>query len=161
MGLIGIITNKNNEEQYEEELKKLIDLGENIIFFNNDSIENFKNVSFDVILLCYDYTGIIENIGILRKVVSNAKKLIINTDIKENYDVFNELDIDVITYGFNSKATVNFSSNEDEVIMCVQRNIMNMKDKTIEPQDIKINPKNNMKNVYEKHGISILFLIYL
>ena len=160
MDLIGIITNKNNEEDYSIELKKFIDNSINIIYINNTNIDNFRNVSFSTILLCYDYKSVFENKDSIRKLVSNSKKFIVNTDISSNYELLDNLDIDVITYGFNNKATINFSSNEDDVILCIQRNINNIKCKVIEPQDIKINCKNNLKNVYEKQGISILFLIY-
>lgn len=160
MPFIGIITNKNNKEIFASELKGKIEKGVELIFINNENIQNIRNVTFDAVLLCYDYRKVFEDIELLRKVVSNSKKFIINTDLKSNYDILNSINVDVITYGFNRKSTVTASSIEEDVILCIQRNIINLNDTIIEPQDIKIEGKCNEINIYERLGISILLLIY-
>ena len=160
MVFIGIVTNKNNESSYRNEISNKLGNNINLIFINENNIESFRNISFSTILLCYDYSTIFKDTELIRKVVSNSKKFIVNTDIKSNYDILDSQNIDAITYGFNNKATITSSSNEDDVILCVQRNIINMEEQIIEPQDIKIIDNIDMVNVYEKIGLSILFLIY-
>ena len=106
------------------------------------------------------YKKVFENIEYLRKVVSNSKKFIVNTDVESNYDILNSLNVDAITYGFNAKATVTASSIEEDVILCIQRNIISLNNSIIEPQDIKIKEKYNLVNIYETLGISVLLLLY-
>lgn len=160
MPFIGIVTNRSNKEIFEEEIKKRLNQNLEVIFIDNDNIDNLRNVTFSIILLCYDYKVVFEDVELLRKIVSNSKKFIVNTDIKSNYDILDSLNIDVVTYGFNSKASINASSTEEDVILCVQRNIISIEDAIIEPQEIKIDDNYNMINIYEKLGISIILLLY-
>ena len=45
----------------------------------------------------------------------------------------------VITYGFNSKATITASSvEEEEMMLCIQRSMEDKEGKVIEPQEVKI-----------------------
>ena len=70
------------------------------------------------------------------------------------------LDLKVITYGFNSKSTVTASSiTEEEMLICVQRNIINIKGKKIEPQEINIE-KDIMLDNYDNMYIMCLATIY-
>ena len=160
MPFIGIITNKNNEKIFENDLKGNLEDNINLIFINNENIQNIRNVAFEALLLCYDYKKVFENIEYLRKVVSNSKKFIVNTDVESNYYILNSLNLDAITYGFNAKATVTASSIEEDVILCIQRNIISLNNSIIEPQDIKIKEKYNLVNIYETLGISVLLLLY-
>lgn len=69
-------------------------------------------------------------------------------------------DLKVITYGFNSKSTVTASSvTEEEMLICVQRNIINIKGKKIEPQEINIE-KDIMLDNYDNMYIMCLATIY-
>lgn len=131
----GIITNSNN----------IIKLQSNLIIINERTIENLKNVKFDVIII---YEEIKENEKI-KQLIKNSKYVIINTDFKENLKLINdEFRGTVITFGFYSKSSITIISNEnEEIILEVQREIKNLKGKKIELQEIKL------ENNYEKNKI--------
>ena len=119
------------------------------------NIENIKNIKFKIIVL---------NKGIdnknIKNILLNAEYLILNSDINVKIDLIENLDLKVITYGFNSKSTVTASSvTEEEMLICVQRNIINIKGKKIEPQEINIE-KDIMLDNYDNMYIMCLAIIY-
>ena len=81
-------------------------------------------------------------------------------DIKIECQQLNIVNSNLITYGFNSKSSITISSvTDDDVLICVQRNIYNNYGE-IELQEIKL--ENNEKySIYDLITILILFLIYL
>ena len=128
---------------------------ENVVFINEKNIENIKNIKFKIIVL---------NKGIdnknIKNILLNAEYLILNSDINVKIDLIENLDLKVITYGFNSKSTVTASSvTEEEMLICVQRNIINIKGKKIEPQEINIE-KDIMLDNYDNMYIMCLATIY-
>lgn len=77
------------------------------------------------------------------------------------YGITKNLNLNLITYGFNSKSTVTTSSTEnDEMLLCIQRNVQNIQGKIIEPGEIKINFDNKKIDNYLKIGVSILEILY-
>lgn len=137
MAVKGIITNSNNIIELENK--------NNLIIINEKTIENMKNIKFDVIII---YEKIKENEK-MKKLISNSKYLIINTDFKENLKLIDEkFRGTVITFGFYSKSSITIISNEnEEIILEVQREIKNLKGEKIELQEIKL------ENNYEKNKI--------
>jgi len=130
MYLVGIISDNKNII-YALNKKKEFDKV-NFIELDTNTIENFRNIKFDIIL--------ISNLGkskknyILNKILSNASITVINADIKQNLSVLDNLKGIVITYGFNAKATITASSVDDNNIsICVQRIIENINKEKIEP----------------------------
>ena len=96
----------------------------------------------------------------IKNILLNAEYLILNSDINVKIDLIENLDLKVITYGFNSKSTVTASSvTEEEMLICVQRNIINIKGKKIEPQEINIE-KDIMLDNYDNMYIMCLATIY-
>ena len=127
MFFIGIVSEEKNEKHIKDILKQKIE-NENVVFINEKNIENIKNIKFKIIVL---------NKGIdnknIKNILLNAEYLILNSDINVKIDLIENLDLKVITYGFNSKSTVTASSvTEEEMLICVQRNIINIKGKKIE-----------------------------
>ena len=154
MFFIGIVSEEKNEEHIKDILKQKIE-NENVIFKNEKNIENIKNIKFKIIVL---------NKGIdnknIKNILLNAEYLILNSDINVKIDLIENLDLKVITYGFNSKSTVTASSvTEEEMLICVQRNIINIKGKKIEPQEINIE-KDIMLDNYDNMYIMCLATIY-
>lgn len=145
MAIIGIITNLNNIMELENKIKKSNISEKNIIIINEESIENIKNVKFDILIISEEAKGNDK----LKQIINSCKYLIINTDFKENIKLIDEqIDGYVITFGFNSKATITIVSNEnEEIILEVQREIENIYKEKIECQEIK------MKNNYGKNQI--------
>ena len=154
MFFIGIVSEEKNEKHIKDILKQKIE-NENVVFINEKNIENIKNIKFKIIVL---------NKGIdnknIKNILLNAEYLILNSDINVKIDLIENLDLKVITYGFNSKSTVTASSvTEEEMLICVQRNIINIKGKKIEPQEIKIE-KDIMLDNYDNMYIMCLATIY-
>lgn len=154
MFFIGIVGEEKNEKHIKDILKQKIE-NENVVFINEKNIENIKNIKFKIIVL---------NKGIdnknIKNILLNAEYLILNSDINVKIDLIENLDLKVITYGFNSKSTVTASSvTEEEMLICVQRNIINIKGKKIEPQEINIE-KDIMLDNYDNMYIMCLAIIY-
>jgi len=151
----GIVTDENKENCIRRHVLEKLNLRESsVLFIKEKSIENIKNIKFETILLDREF----ENVEMLKRLLKNAKYLIVNSDIVSNLNVLDNLQITVISYGFNSKATITASSvDEDEVLVCVQRNIISSKGKIIEPQEIKMKLE---KDVDCAMAISAILLIY-
>lgn len=158
MAVIGIITKNNNIIEIEKTLAKYDVHEKNIVIITKHTIRNIKNVKFDIIII-FDQ---IEDDDILKKVLDSSKYLIINTDFKENMKLLNMTeDQYVITFGFNSRATITIISNEnDEIILDLQREIENLDKKKIESQEIKLENNFNKNRIYEEISMKILtFLV--
>ena len=158
MAVIGIITKSNNINEIEKTLEKYGIHEKNIVIITKHTIENIKNVKFDIIII-FDK---IEDDNILKKILDSSKYLIINTDFKENVKLLNMAeDQYVITFGFNSRATITIISNEnDEIILDLQREIENLEKKKIESQEIKLENNFNKNRIYEEISMKILtFLV--
>lgn len=158
MAVIGIITKSNNINEIEKTLEKYSIHEKNIVIITKHTIENIKNVKFDIIII-FDQ---IEDGDILKKVLDSSKYLIINTDFKGNVKLLNMAeDQYVITFGFNSRATITIISNEnDEIILDLQREIENLNKEKIESQEIKLENNFNKNRIYEEISMKILtFLV--
>ena len=141
MFFIGIITNQKNEIYVKNKLNE-----ENILFINDKNISNMKNIKFEAIVV----DNKINNRSDLRKILSNTKYVILNSDIEFDLEVFKELNVTVITYGFNSKSTFTVSSlTENNIIICLQRIIFKPNGEEIEPEEYQLEYVENI----EKYAI--------
>lgn len=156
MIFVGIITDLKSENN----IKQLLDNNNifnqnNVIFINEKNIDNIKNVHFDTVVINREF-GKTEKLNI---VLSNAKNIVINTDIEIECKELNFVEANLITYGFNSKSSITISSvTEDDVLICVQRNIYNTYGE-IELQEIKLENNENY-SIYDLIIVLVLFLIY-
>lgn len=158
MAVIGIITNNKNIIEIEKTIKKYKMNEQNIIIITKQTIENIKNVKFDVVVIYEEF----EENDIIKNVLDSCKYVIINTDFKNNIKLLDVIEKQyVITFGFNSKATINISSNENDIIILdLQREIENLKRKKIESQEIKLENNFSKKRLYEEISVKILtFLV--
>jgi len=151
MSVVGIITNSSNIIELEKKL--------NIIVINEKSIENMKNVKFDIVII-YQETKQNENI---KQLISTCKYLVINTDIKENLKLLEGIELSettIITYGFNRKSSITIVSNEnDEIILEIQREINNLKNEKIECQEIKLQNNLEKNQIYLAISLKILEIL--
>lgn len=151
MSVVGIITNSSNIIELEKKL--------NIIVINEKSIENVKNVKFDIVII-YQETKQNEKI---KQLISTCKYLVINTDIKENLKLLEGIEMaetTIITYGFNRKSSITIVSNEnDEIILEIQREINNLKNEKIECQEIKLQNNLEKKQIYLAISLKILEIL--
>lgn len=157
MVFVGIITDIESENNIKQLLNNNnIFSDNNVIFINEKNIDNIKNVHFDTVIINKEF----EKYDELNKLLNNAKSVVINMDINIECQKLNIVNSNLITYGFNSKSSITISSvTDDDVLICVQRNIYNNYGE-IELQEIKL--ENNEKySIYDLIVILILFLIYL
>ncbi len=157
MIFIGIVTDSKSENDIEQLLLKNNVLKENnVIFIKEKNIDNIKNVHFDTVIINREFKKMDE----LNKILDNAKNIIINMDINGENKEINIVNSNIITYGFNSKSSITISSvTDDDVLICVQRNIYNNYGE-IEVQEIRIENNANY-NIYDLIVVLVLFLMYL
>ena len=151
MFFVGIITNQKNEAYIKKELLK-IGIEKNVIFINEKNITNVKNVKFETLII----DDKVENKTQLRKIIEGAKYIILNSDIPIDLELMDNLNLTVITYGFNNKATFTVSSiEENNIIICLQRIIYNKNNEVVEPQEFKLEVLENV----EKHMAIFVYII--
>lgn len=155
MFFIGVVTNQKNESYIKNKLSKILPI-ENIIFITDKNILNVKNIKFETIIIDAKINNKVE----LRKILSTAKYVILNSDIDMNLEVINDLNLTVITYGFNNKSTFTVSSiTENSIIICLQRIIFGKNGIEIEPQEYRFKIDKNI----EKYAIiasEIILILY-
>ena len=157
MVFIGIVTDSKSENDIEQLLMKNNALKENnVIFIKEKNIDNIKNVHFDTVVINREFKKMDE----LNKILENAKNVIINIDTYGENEEINIVNSNIITYGFNSKSSITISSvTDDDVLICVQRNIYNNYGK-IEVQEIRLENNENY-NIYDLIVVLVMFLMYL
>lgn len=139
MPIVGIIAKKRDYKVIRGELQ-----GYNIecIHINKNSTKNIKNIFFEEIIILEDINIDKSEYESISEIVSKAKFLIINADIEINILKYIKIEkpIKVITFGFNSKATITISSvNEEKIIVCLQRELERPDNTIIESQEKEIN----------------------
>jgi len=154
MSLIGILTQNQNKAYLKEELKKR--KLEDVFFLTESTAQNMRNVKFDTFLLGKKIT---EKQEMIREIAKGTDYFILNSDVKENLQLLENLDLKIITYGYNQKASITTSSVEDEkVIVCLQRGIKNIYQEEIEPQEIEMKMDESANNSAVLELASLLFL---
>lgn len=158
MTFIGVISDHKSFDNINTHLKAE---EINLIHINRKSIENIKNIKFETIIFNSNLESFKQSKSILEQLCLNAKYIIINTDINFKFTILTKSKVNIITYGLNQKATVTVSSiTETDILVYLQRNIKNIKNKIIEVGEkrIKIKEGNKLK-IYEILIIYIIFLI--
>ena len=155
MPFIGVIADEKNENFIRREIVDSLELRESsVLFIKEKSIENIKNIKFETIILARKF----KNMEILKKILANTKYLIVNTDRVKNIEMFNESNLQIITFGFNLKATVTASSvTEDSSLICVGKEIKTIKNRIIEPQEIKIDTGEDTESIMAVVTILLLY----
>ena len=149
MLFIGVIAKKKDVQSIKKDIKeKEIE----IIEIKENNIENLKNIKFEEIIFLNDINLKENEYIFMKELVQNSKHLVINTDISINIlrKIGIEKPIKIITFGFNSKATITISSVKDnKAIIFIQRDIMITGEKRIETQEKEIKIEDNEK-IYNK-----------
>ena len=154
MFFIGIITDKNSENNIKKIMKDRLDKSK-MIFLNKDNLENFRNVKFDSIVI----NNKIEDKYILNKLMEKSEYVLYNSDIKENCKIHGSIS-NFISYGYNSRANVTVSSvTDDNYLLCIQGSISGYKKITC-MQEVKFEKGRNNVNVYDGMIATIIDLIY-
>ena len=157
MSVVGIITSQNNIIEIEEKIKRNQINEKNILIITKENIGNIKNVKFDIVVI-FDK---IQEQEELKKVVRESKCVLLNSDYKENLKLIDEhTNSYVITFGYNSRASITIVSNEnEEIILEIQREINLNKKQKIECQEIKMNNNFAKKYIYEEIAMKILTIL--
>lgn len=154
MAFVGIIAKKKNQKELEK-IKQVVYPHE-LIYISQKNLDNMKNIKFETILI-QDAISMDEN---LEKIIQNCQYLIINSDSVEwNADKTKD-GLAVITYGYHFKDTVTFSSlTEQNIQVCLQRNIQKQTGEWIEPQEILLQRKQNdeIHSLLEYGTLKILY----
>lgn len=152
MVFIGIIADSKDYNFIKKEVSKNKEL--KLININFKNIENVKNIKFETIVICNMEETV--KTEIFKNMIKNIKYFILNTDIK--IGCFEIDNVRTITFGLNQKATVTASSiSEEEIMVCMQRNIENAKGEMIEMQEVCVNSSIlTNKRVY---SILVIFII--
>ena len=155
MSFIGIVSEENVENCIRRSLLEKLKLRESsVLFLKEKSIENVKNIKFETILLAREF----KHPEILKQIIENVPYLIINSDLEKNLELLENVKATVITYGFNSKATITASSvEEDEILLCIQREIEDKNGNIVEPQEIKIPLCENVNCTMAVAGCLLLY----
>ena len=153
MSFIGIAAKKKVFEAIKNQIIEQID-DESISFvhINLRSIENIKNIKFEIIIIEDSLEKFKEYKPIVKKICTDAQYLIINTDKNPEYSTNN-----IISYGLNQKATVTISSiRESDILIYLQKTLKNKEKQPIEIEEQKIKRK-------EKSGLSTyeILIIYI
>lgn len=160
MPFIGIASKINDSNFIKNEIIKNAKLNKfEIININLKSIQNVKNIKFDTIVINENIEELLEHSKYLEDIISKSKYLVINSDIKNNLDWLKNSKTNVITYGFNAKATITISSvKEENTMLCIQRSFKNIEENIIEEQEINIKLKKN--NVNKLYNVLVIFAIF-
>lgn len=159
MSFIAIISSFEDYEFIKNEiLKNNINKNIKLINVNQDNITNMKNIKFETVIICKDLNKMKNHQAQIYNIIKKSKYLIINTDINTDNLNIEDSTIQTITYGMNQKATVTASSiKEDEILICLQRNIENIYGKKIEIQESKKMSKIITQNII--YNLLIEFII--
>ena len=143
MPFVGIIANEKDFEYINAQiLRKCDKVKFEVININYRSIRNLINVKFDTIAICSGIEEMKSNIYYLEEIIKKNSYLVLNSDIPMDKQIIGKTRANVITYGLNQKATVTVSSvNEDNVLICLQRNFKDSNGNLIEEQEFNINIK--------------------
>lgn len=155
MPFIGVIAHEKNENFIRREIVEKLKLRESsVLFIKEKSIENIKNIKFETIIIDRKF----KNIEMLKKMLLNTNYLVINTDRIKSIEMFEDYNLKIFTFGFNSKALVTASSvTEEGVLICVRREIESISGEVIEPQEIKVSSNEGAESIM---AVGCTLLIY-
>ena len=153
MPFIEIITDSKSQNQLNKVITKQMVNNCELLYIKEKNIENIKNIKLETLVL----NRKIENIELINKIAENTKNIIFNLDL--NKEITNT-ESKKITFGYNSKSDITISSvKDDEIMICIQNTIKSIYGKKVEPQEVKVDIKNDV-NVYNIMIIIALTALY-
>ncbi len=162
MPFVGIISKENDSNFIKNAICKNSKFNKfEVLNINKKSIENIKNIKFDILVISENIETLLKNSKYLEEILNKTDFIIVNSDIKNNLSLMKFIGANIITYGFNAKATVTISSIKDEnTMLCVQRTINGAKE-IIDVQEFSIQiEKNNVNKLYNVLVIFTILAIY-
>lgn len=146
MSIIGIIASERQTNQIK---KELLNINVDVICINSKSIENLKNIKFEIVII-QELQEIKQKQEYIKEILKNAKCVFLNTDIRIDEEIFKDINVKILTFGLKQKSTITVSSIcEKKVMISIQRAFENFKEEIIEQQEIPMElNKKNMKDLY-------------
>ncbi len=155
MSFIGIITNTKNEAYMSKALIHNFQK-EQIIFITDKNIENMKNIRFETVVIDTNLKHIKE----LQHIILNAKYILLNADIVLDLSMLKDLNLIVISYGFQNKATFTVSSvSETNIIICLQRIMKTVYKRQYDPQEFEV-INSQAADIHAIISLHIILLLY-
>lgn len=157
MPFIGVFAKENDNNFIKNEINRNSKINKfEIININSKSLENLKNIKFDVFVIKENILELINNSNYIKNIINNSNYIILNTDL--NNEALITRKERIITYGFNTNSDISVSSIKDENIMiCVQNKIKSMNEKIIEEQEVIIKVKRH--NINKLYNIMVVFTV--
>ena len=158
MTFVGIISDNKSFQVLKENIGTQ---DVNLIQINNKSIDNIKNIKFEMIIINKELKSLEEKKLIIDTLCMNSKYILLNTDLNKEFNFGQKCKEKIITFGLNHKATVTVSSiTESSILVYLQRNIKDKNENLIEvgEKQVKINKDNKIK-VYEILIIYIFLIL--
>lgn len=153
MPFIEIITDSKSQNQLNKVITKQMVNNCELLYIKEKNIENIKNIKLETLVL----NRKIENIELINKIAGNAKNIIFNLDLDKE---ITNAESKKISFGYNSKSDITISSvKDDEIMICIQNTIESIYGKKVEPQEVKVDIKNDV-NVYNIMIIIALTALY-
>ena len=160
MSFIGVICKSKNENYINQIFAKKFK-GNTIIIITKENVENLKNITFETILILSNNEQVLAKREIVKSIIKKASYLVINCDEEINLNLLENMDLNVITFGFNSKSTITASSVKDEeILLCIQRNMRLIDGSKIEAQEISIRKVEQRLPTNIMMGIATMLLLY-
>lgn len=163
MPFIGVVASLNDSNFIKNNINKESNIYKfEVINISSKTIENIKNIKFETIIIVDNQNGFVQKSIYLKKILENAKNLIINSDEILNTDVFYSHQNQLITYGLNQEATITVSSIEDDnVWFCIQKKFETINKNIVEEQEFNIEiEKSNRKKILNSIAICTVLKIY-
>ena len=161
MPIIGIIAKESDSNFIKNEvLKNSNNNNFRIINLNRESVQNLKNIRFDILVISEDTENLLEISKYLEEIMKNLKYLIINSDTITS--IKNLSKVNVIRYGLNHEADITVSSiKQENILICIQKKFDNIQGKTIEEQEVNIEmSKNSLRKIYNSMAVFTILTIY-
>ena len=158
MPFIGIVGKENDSNFIKNEIIKNSKITNfEVININQKSLENIKNIRFDVLVINENNERMFKYSNYLERLIKNTKFLLINLDTKIRISNFKCNEKKVITFGFNSHSIITISSiKEENVLICVQKKFAG-KISPIDEQEFNVELKKY--NINKLYNILVIFTI--
>lgn len=159
MQLVGIIAKKKDVQVIRKELSQAQTERIEIIEITKESIKNLRNIKFEEIIFLENIELSSDEYKYMKELISKERFLILNGDI--SIDILEKIELEepikIITFGFNSKATITISSiREERVMIYLQRDIKKANGEILEKQEKEIKLKKDNKKIYNNLAVFII-----
>ena len=113
MAFIGIVAEKKDACDIEKNLRNFFEKKgqkHNLLLIHNSNLENMKNIKFETVLIC---NNLKQKQEILNQILEQVSYVVVNADIVSLAELQQTKAV-IITFGFQTKATITLSSIDDE-----------------------------------------------